>query len=87
MTINYQRRTSALVKVTRDPSKAKSMLRYKHDILAKSEDLLFGNDFKSDLKELSELKKGASKMAEALGAKPNNQKRKVVDQDRQLFLP
>jgi hypothetical protein len=36
VTINYQRRTSALVKVTRDPSKAKSMLRDKHGILAKS---------------------------------------------------
>lgn len=72
VTINYQRRTSALVKVTRDPSKAKSMFRDKHGILAKSEDLLFGNNFKSDLKELSELKKEASKMAEARGAKPNN---------------
>lgn len=59
VTINYQRRTSTLVKVTRDPSKDKSMLRNKHDILAKSEDLLFGNDFKSDLKELRELKKEA----------------------------
>jgi len=38
VTINYQRRTYALVKVTRDPSKAKAMLRDKHDILAKSED-------------------------------------------------
>jgi hypothetical protein len=37
VTINYQRRTSALVKVTRDPSKDKSVLRNKHDILAKSE--------------------------------------------------
>jgi hypothetical protein len=86
VTIIYQRRTSALVKVTRDPSKDKSVLRNKHDILAKSEDLLFGNDFKSDLKGLSELKKEASKMTEALGAKPNNQKRKVVDQDRQNYF-
>jgi hypothetical protein len=39
----------------------------KHGILAKREDLMFGNNFKSDLKELSELKKEASKMAEALG--------------------
>ena len=77
VTINYQRRTSALVKVTRDPSKAKSMLRDKHGILAKREDLMFGNNFKSDLKELSELKKEASKMAEALGAKPNDQKMSI----------
>jgi hypothetical protein len=40
VTINYQRRTSALVKATRDPSKAKSMLRDKHGILAKREDLM-----------------------------------------------
>jgi len=72
LSVNYQRRLAALIKVTNDPKKSRALLKDKNSVLSKNYDFLFGKEFKEELKEYSKTRKEASDMAAALGATTNN---------------